>query len=48
MSVMRHWLRSLTGLESGVRCRRCSESIPEADEFGLSEGVCGPCRDDSG
>jgi hypothetical protein len=38
-------LRSLAGLESGSTCRRCSESILAADPFGLSEGVCRPCRD---
>ena len=37
-------MRALSGLESGRDCRRCRESIPAADEFGMSEGVCRPCR----
>jgi hypothetical protein len=37
-------LRGLAGLESGRWCRRCNESILAADPFGLSEGVCRPCR----
>jgi hypothetical protein len=37
-------LRGLAGLESGRWCRCCSESITRSDEFGLSEGVCRPCR----
>lgn len=37
-------LRSLAGLESGRWCRRCTESIAGNDPYGLSEGVCRPCR----
>jgi hypothetical protein len=37
-------LRALTGFESGRACRRCSESISARDQFGISEGVCTPCR----
>jgi len=37
-------LRALAGLETGRSCRSCSEVIGAADPFGLSEGVCGPCR----
>lgn len=37
-------LRAMSGLESGRSCRRCDEPIPSQDEFGMSEGVCGPCR----
>jgi formylmethanofuran dehydrogenase subunit E len=48
MNVMKQWLRGLAGFDGGVRCRRCSESISDSDEFGQSEGVCRPCRDDSG
>jgi formylmethanofuran dehydrogenase subunit E len=44
MTLMRKWLRGLAGFETGVRCRRCTEPIPESDQFGQSEGVCGPCR----
>ncbi len=32
------------GAEAGRACRRCTEPIPAEDAFGLSEGVCGPCR----
>lgn len=37
-------MRALSGLESGRACRRCRESIRPQDEFGMSEGICGPCR----
>jgi hypothetical protein len=37
-------VRALTGLENGRDCRRCGESILADDPFGLSEGVCNPCR----
>jgi hypothetical protein len=37
-------LRAFSGLESGRACRRCSESISAQDAFGISEGVCSPCR----
>ncbi len=37
-------IRALTGEEAGRSCRRCGESIPVHDGFGLSEGVCRPCR----
>jgi len=37
-------LRGLAGLESGRSCRCCSEAILAADPFGMSEGVCRPCR----
>lgn len=37
-------LRALAGTETGRSCRRCDESIPPQDQFGLSEGVCRPCR----
>ena len=36
--------RALAGAESGRSCRCCGESIARNDEFGFSEGVCGPCR----
>jgi hypothetical protein len=36
--------RSLVGLEAGRSCRRCDEAILRNDPFGLSEGVCRPCR----
>jgi hypothetical protein len=35
----------LTGLPVGRWCRSCSEPINPRDQFGLSEGVCRPCRD---
>ena len=37
-------LRALVGLEAGRSCRRCGESILRTDPFGMSEGVCRPCR----
>jgi hypothetical protein len=37
-------VRALSGLESGRACRSCSESISPQDPFGVSEGVCSPCR----
>ena len=36
--------RRLLNLETGVSCRRCTEAIPRDDQFGVSEGVCAPCR----
>ena len=40
--------RALAGNESGRSCRCCGESILRADAFGLSEGVCRPCRHGDG
>jgi hypothetical protein len=37
-------LRALVGLETGLSCRSCHDSIPRVDGFGRSEGVCRPCR----
>jgi hypothetical protein len=37
-------VRALAGEETGRTCRRCAESIRNADHFGMSEGVCRPCR----
>ncbi len=39
-------LRSIVRIEAGRSCRTCSESISPRDPFGLSEGVCHPCRED--
>jgi hypothetical protein len=36
--------RALAGMEAGRCCRKCGESILGNDPFGLSEGVCRPCR----
>ncbi len=36
--------RRLLYLESGKNCRCCTETIPRSDPFGMSEGVCEPCR----
>jgi hypothetical protein len=38
-------VRTLSGLESGVSCRRCSQAIFDDDPFGVSETVCSPCRE---
>jgi hypothetical protein len=40
--------RALAGTESGRSCRCCGESILRVDQFGLSEGVCRPCRHEGG
>ncbi|MFL6042935.1 MAG: hypothetical protein ACJ740_16225 [Gaiellales bacterium] len=37
-------VRAATGLENGRECRSCNESIRREDPFGMSEGVCRPCR----
>lgn len=37
-------VRAIAGDEAGRSCRRCSEPIPARDAFGISEGVCVPCR----
>jgi hypothetical protein len=37
-------VRAAAGLETGRDCRRCNESILREDPFGMSEGVCRPCR----
>jgi hypothetical protein len=44
MTTVYQVLRALVGLEAGRACRRCNEPILAHDPFGLSEGVCGPCR----
>lgn len=36
--------RAIAGLEAGRDCRSCNESITPRDYFGMSEGVCAPCR----
>lgn len=36
----------LVGAETGRSCRTCGETIGRRDEFGMSEGVCRPCRAD--
>lgn len=36
--------RALVRIETGRSCRRCTESIPPRDQFGLSEAVCAACR----
>jgi hypothetical protein len=41
-------LWALAGFETGRSCRSCSDSIPAADPFGTSEGVCYPCRTAAG
>jgi hypothetical protein len=41
-------LRAFAGLETGRPCRCCKESIPARDAFGMSEGVCHPCRATAG
>jgi len=44
---MSNLLKTLfTGLPVGRWCRSCHEPISHEDPFGLSEGVCRPCRDD--
>lgn len=35
---------ALTSRSSGRDCRACNDSIPRADRFGVSEGVCAGCR----
>jgi hypothetical protein len=42
MTLWRYFLS--IAAESGRWCRRCGETIGRADQFGRSEGVCGPCR----
>jgi hypothetical protein len=37
-------LRAFQGIDSAQACRRCSDPIPRTDAFGISEGVCPPCR----
>ncbi len=37
-------VRAMVGAEAGLACRRCKEPIGAKDAFGMSEGVCRPCR----
>jgi hypothetical protein len=39
-------VRGLVGAETGRWCRSCGETIARRDGFGMSEGVCRPCRGD--
>jgi len=36
--------QALVGLEAGRACRCCGQAIVDDDPFGMSEGVCRPCR----
>ena len=36
--------QALVGLEAGRSCRCCGQAIVGNDPFGMSEGVCRPCR----
>jgi hypothetical protein len=44
-TMFNRFLRAIAMLDSGLPCRTCGEGIKRDDEFGLSEGVCAPCRD---
>ncbi len=37
-------VRAMAGAEAGRSCRRCADAIAAKDAFGMSEGVCRPCR----
>jgi hypothetical protein len=37
-------VRGIVGAGATRPCRRCDETINEHDQFGMSEGVCQPCR----
>jgi hypothetical protein len=36
--------QALTRIEAGRWCRSCGNGIEPKDPFGMSEGVCPPCR----
>jgi hypothetical protein len=38
-------LAGFAGLGSGRWCRACGKSIQVADDSGMAEAVCGPCRE---
>lgn len=38
------FFQALTGVEAGRWCRSCGIAIQPKDPFGMSEGVCHPCR----
>jgi hypothetical protein len=42
--TVRMLIRALAGVETGRECRWCEEPIGRDDRFGMSEGVCRPCR----
>ncbi|HUK44350.1 MAG TPA: hypothetical protein VLV28_03570 [Gaiellaceae bacterium] len=44
MTMTYRVIRAMFGLESGRACRSCGEAIHAHDAFGISEGVCRPCR----
>jgi hypothetical protein len=44
MASLYKLIQALAGRENGRDCRRCGEAIAREDVFGLSEGVCTPCR----
>jgi hypothetical protein len=37
-------IRAAMGIGTAEPCRRCDRAIPDADQFGKSEGVCRDCR----
>jgi hypothetical protein len=37
-------IRALTRMEAGRWCRSCGQPVAPKDPFGMSEGVCAPCR----
>lgn len=43
--MINKFFRAIAMLDSGLPCRTCGQGIARDDEFGLSEGVCAPCRD---
>jgi hypothetical protein len=46
MDAMHVMVMKGLGVPTGPSCRRCSQPIDRADQFGVSERVCGPCRGD--
>ena len=36
--------RAMAMLASGRDCRVCGDPVAPSDPFGVSEGVCAPCR----
>ncbi len=43
--MLNRLLKEMAMLDSAVLCRICGQAVHRHDHLGLSESVCGTCRD---